>query len=425
MVERGSVLTAIAVVACGSLVSMRESAADRVGAPAPPKPAEAKQPAPKPTPASPGNQPPAQLSGATQVMKLTTDTGFVDEVLALDGQRLAYVVADTATRSELHVVQLGCADCIEKKQEIVVDLSPVTMRPVKIKLVGQRAFVIGATEDGNQVAALVELSKKAATSVYKLGPAAHISLVMRDGKQRVAVHKTAATKTGVRHDVEIVALETGKKVSKGKAFELDKDHHKKLDFRVNHWSDGWTRVHGLKGGEWNKKENQRSPDTEATYDLVSGKFVENKPISDVVEQRKRHQSLADFGGQLEVIRMVWDNSGINIWSRGVPRVVGIDRPLQQYDPKSLQGVVAVDGSAWLALKIDPVNPEAVNRKKADLEYLDVFKLDAGANKATMKARIPAKGLVHKFGVLDGYFWLLERSGGFDRGGRSVTIYQLQ
>ncbi len=406
MVERGSIVTAMAVVVCGALASVA-----------------AAQPAP--APAKPGAASKLVAVGANQVMKLTAETGFVDDVVAFNNQRLAYIVADTSTRAELHVVQFGCASCIEQKHEIIVDLSPVTLRPLAVRLIGQRAFVIGATADGNQVAALVELSKKTATSVYKLGPAAHITLVNYNGTQRVAVHKTSATKTGVKHDVEVVALETGKRVAAAKAFELDKDFHKKLDFRVNHWSEGWTRVSGLKGGEWNKKDNQRAPDTEATYDLISGKYVENKPITDVVGQRKRYLTLADAGGELEFVRMAWDNSAVHVWSRGTSRAIELDQSIQDYDPKSLQGVVAADGSAWITLKVDPVNAGAVGRKKADPEYLDIFRVNAGETKATRKARIPAKDLRFKFGTVDDYVWLLERSSGFDRGGRNITIYQIQ
>lgn len=362
--------------------------------------------------------------GANQIMKLTADAGFVDDVIAYDNQRVAYVIADTATKAELHVVQLGCTKCIEQKQEIVVDLSPVTLRPTALRLVGQRAFVIGATEDGNQIAALVELGKKTATPVYKVGPAAHISVVTRDSQPRVAVHKTTSTKTGTRHHVELLALETGKRVAVGKAFELDKDQHQKLDFRVNHWGDGWTRAVGIKGGDWNKKENQRTPDTEATYDLVAGKFVENKPITDLVEQRKRFQTLADAGGQLDFARMTWDSKAVQVWSRGAARTVELDQPIALYDAKSLQGVVAADGSAWIAIKVDPVNPDAVARKKADVEYLDVFRVGPGETTAVRKARIPAKNLRFRFGVIDAHFWVLERSTGFDRGGRAITIYAL-
>lgn len=375
------------------------------------------------------------LVGANQVMKITTPVGFVDDVVAYDNQRLAYVVAETGTKAELHVVQLGCTTCIEEKQEIVVDLAPVTLRPTALRLVGTRAFVIGTTEDGSQVAALVDLGKRAPT--YKLGPATHITLVTRDGKPRVAVHRESPTKTGTRHLVELFALETGKRITKGRPFDLAGDHHKKLDFRVNHWSDGWTRAGGIKGGDWVKKENQRSPDTEATYDLLSGKFVVNKAITDLIEQRKRYQTLAEVGTKVDFVRMAHDHSAIEIWRDGAPSVATLDQPLRQYDPKSLQGVLLPDGSAWLALKVDPVNPDAVARKKADPEYLDVFRVGSDG-KAVRKARILAKGVRHRFGIpglevpgtapaaeVDGYFWLLERSAGFDRGGRTLTVYRLQ
>lgn len=358
-------------------------------------------------------------------MKLTPSGGFIDDVLAYDNQRVGYVIADASTKAELHVVQLGCVKCPELKQEIIVDLSPVTLRPTSLRLVGQRAFVIGATEDGNQVAALVELAQKTATPVYQLGPAAHITVVTREGAPRVAVHKTTATKAGTRHEIELFALDTGKRVAVAKPFELDNDYHEKLDFRVNHWADGYTRALGQKGGEWVKKENQRAPDSEATYDLLGGRFVETKAITNVIEQRKRYQVLAKAGGQLDFLRMTWDNSAVQLWTRGTPRTIELDQPLANYDVTSLQGVVAADGSAWIALETDPLNPAAIARKKADPELLDVFRVGPDMDgKAVRRARIPAKNLRFRFGTFESYFWLLERSTGFDRGGRSITIYKL-
>ena len=38
--------------------------------------------------------------------------------------------------------------------------------------------------------------------------------------------------------------------------------------------------------------------------------------------------------------------------------------------------------------------------------------------------VDMQGMQHRFGVVDGYFWLLEKSKGFDRGGRVLTVYQL-
>jgi hypothetical protein len=377
----------------------------------------------------------APLEGAVEVLKRGAPAGFIDDVVAADDTRLGYVLADASTKAELHVVTVA------NQQEAVVDLASVTLHPVVVRFVGNRAFVVGQQEDGNQIAALVELaavskSKPAGTVVYKLGPAKDITLITRDGKPRIAVHRVTQTGSGTRHDVELVALETGKRVQAGKGLELDASGaNKKLELRVNHWSAGFTLAHGIKGGEWDKKEDQRTPDVEATYDLLTGKFVAQTKIEDLFEQRKRFQALAVAHDRVDFLRMAWDNSAVQIWHAGKPVTVALDQPITNYDPKSLQGLVAADGSAWFILKMDPVNPDAVARKKADPEYVDVFHATADG-KATRKARVLEPGLRVRFGVPGvenggpapvnaSRFWLLERSSGFERGGKNVTLFQLQ
>jgi hypothetical protein len=362
------------------------------------------------------------LVGVTEVAKLTAQTGFVDDAIASADQTFAYVTADNSTKTEIHVLTIG------QPQENVVDIKPFTLHPVAVKLLGTRAFVIAATEDGNFEAALVELTatskaKPAGTIVYKLPPATHMTLITRDGKPRLAVHRAITSKTGTRHEIDIVAIETGKRITAGRPLELDtKDTNAKLELHVNHWAEGMTLAIGLKGGAWDKKENQRTPDVEATYDVVTGKFVDQHKIEDLFEQRKRYQTLADAHSTLDFLRMAWDNSGVQVWHNGKLQAITLDQPITNYDFKSLQGVVNADGSAWIVLKVDPVNPDAVARKKADPEYLDIFK-SGSDGKAVRKARVLATGIRHKFGLAGDRFWLLERSSGFDRGGRSLTLYQ--
>lgn len=381
----------------------------------------AAQPASPPLPANVKATP---LVGATEVAKFSAPAGFVDDPIATDDTRIAYVIADASTKAELHVVTVGGA-------ESVADIASVTLHPIALRLVGPRAFVVGQLADGSQIAALVEIAavgkKPAGTVVYKLGPAKDITVITRDGKPRVAVHRMTDTGKGTRHEVELDALETGKRISAGRPLELDaSDGDKKLELKVNHWSDGYTLAHGTKGGEWDKKEDQRSPDVEATYDLITGKFTSQKKIENLFEQRKRFQALAEAHDKLDFLRMSWDNANVQIWHDGKPTTVALDEPITNYDPKSLQGVVQPDGSAWIVLKMDPVNPDAVARKKADAEYLDIFR--AGADgKAVRKARVLGPGMRFWFGVMGtgDRFWLLQRSNGFERGGRTVTVYQLQ
>ena len=408
--------------------------------------------------------------GATEIVTLTTPTGFIDDVAAADGDRFAYVVADSSGKVELRVVAATTraeTHAIDERSEATgsgnptgsagraggsaprgidersgnptgsagraggsaprgIDISGVTPHPLALALVGPRAFVVGTTEDGNQIAALVELAatgktKPAGSVVYKVPPAAHVTLITRDGMPRIAVHRVAVTASGTRHEIELLALDTGRRIGAARTLELAPGElSKTLDFRVNHWSHGFTRAHGIKGGEWDRRENQRTPDVEATYDLVAGKLVDTKPIEDLFEQRRRFQVLADANGRVDFVR--WDGNTLQAWRDGRPHAVELDQPVSSYDPGSLQGVIGSDGSAWLVLKVDPVNPEAVARKKADLEYLDIFRMSSDG-KAIRKARVLARGLRHRFGVFgESQFWLLERNQSMDRGGKTLTVY---
>jgi hypothetical protein len=94
----------------------------------------------------------------------------------------------------------------------VIDLAAVTLTPVELAFVGKRLLVIGRTDDGNRMAALVELDPKAKKPVvYKLAPAVDLSIITRDGAKRLAVHRVGSGAGGtIKHDVEIVSLETGK-----------------------------------------------------------------------------------------------------------------------------------------------------------------------------------------------------------------------
>lgn len=364
-------------------------------------------------------KPAATLEGATEVAKLTTPAGFIDDAISVDGDRVAYAVSDSSAKSELHVLMLST------KTEQVVDIAPISLHPVAVTLVAQRAFVVGESADGKQVAAMVDLvdrgkQKPAGTVIYKVAAANHITLL--PGK--IAVHRVTAGAASTKHEVEILSVDNGRRLS-ARTLELATpgDVEKKLDFRVNHWSEGYTKAHGIKGGEWDKKEDQRSPDSEATFEMATGKLVDKKKIDDLFEQRKRFQALADGNGKIDFVRIGWDNTSLQAWRGGKLNKLELEQPLATYDIKSIQGVVQPD-AVWVAAKVDPVNAEAVARKKADVEYLDIF-LAKPDGKAARKARVPAAGIRHRFGAIGSdRFFLVERNQTMERGGKSLTIYKL-
>jgi hypothetical protein len=366
--------------------------------------------------AQPKSQPPPLLNAA-ELVKVAPTWGFVDDAIAGDDTRLLYTISDNGSRSELHVVQLD-----DPKKETVVDLAPFTLHPIAIPWQhGDLVWVVGQAEDGKQTAALVSLSKKS-PFVAKIAPAVQITGVFQDG-WKLAVYREGATMASNLHKVELYDVATGKRLSGGQ-LELDLHHDSKaLDFHVNSWDAAMTRALGTKGGEWDKKENQRSPDIEATYDVAKSTFVDRKPITDLFEQRKRFQVLGEQHS-FTFVRILPDASAIEVWRDGKQLATELDQPLSQYDPKSLQGIVVAGGGTWVALKVDPVNADAVARKKADPEYLDVYR-SSDDKKLSRAARVLGTGTRYRFGVLAQRFWLLERSSGSERGGKTLTAYQIK
>lgn len=354
--------------------------------------------------------------GLTLVYQFTPDAGFVDDPIASDAGRVAFVVADTAGTAALHVI-----DTAGTQLAPPIDLATVTVAPSALAFVGDRVLVIGAAGDA-QVAALVDLAGKV---IYKTPAVAHAALISVGGKPRLALHAITQTATGTHHALELRAPDTGKKIGKPRTLDLDADGKSaKLDFRINHWTTGWTHAIGIKAGTWNKAEDQQSPDVEATYDLATGKFIAQTDIVDVLAQRKRFAVLAAEDGRDAFVRTKEDLSELELWQGGQRTVVALDQPLLIYgDPRrSLDLAFAPGGAAWLALQVDPVNVEAVKRKKADLEYWDLYAVEGG--KATRKARLYAGSARLRFGWAGDKLWVLDRNIGFDRGGKSLAFYTL-
>jgi hypothetical protein len=354
--------------------------------------------------------------GVTEGYKFTPATGFVDDPIASDGTRVAFVVSDTAGTAELHVINFDGTEVAKP-----IDLSSVTVKPLALAFAGKGVLVVGAGVDA-QLAALVNLDGKV---VYKTPEADRASIVTRGGKLAVALWKSEPSKIGTKYSVEIRAAETGKKIGKVKTVEVDgAAKSEKLGFKISHWSHGFTRAVGIKDGTWNKVEDQRSPDVEAVYDVPTGKFVSTTPIPDLLAQRKRFTVLEGADGKDAFVRMKDDLGEIELWQDGQKTAVTIDQPMAAYgDPRRSLDYAAGPKGAWIALQVDPVNVDAVKRQVADIEYWDLFEV-ADGGKAIRRARLFAGGQRLRFGFAGDKLWVLDRNVGFDRGGKSLAFYTI-
>ncbi|MBP6633204.1 MAG: hypothetical protein KA297_27540 [Kofleriaceae bacterium] len=369
--------------------------------------------APAPAPRPVKRVDPPALVGLTEVATITPKDAFVDDAVASDGKVLAYLVSDIAGKRELHV-----RDLVAGTERAPVDVAPLVPQPRTLVVVGDRVLLIGEQDDGQAHAVLVDAAGKA---VYKTAPATHLTPVLRDGKTRLALHRARPSKLGTRHELELLAVETGKRVGKVASLELDATGTQpKLDLRVNHWFDGMTVAVGIKGGTWNKKDDTRGPDVEASYDLLSKKLT-TTPIKELRDQRKRYEVMAAESGRRRFARLSWDLAEVQLWQDGRPTALELDQPLPSYDSATLVAGFT-PATTWISLRVDPTNAEAVRRQKADPAYWDLFEV-TGA-KAVRRARILARERNFSWGWAGEQLWVLERNATLTRGGVSLTLYRL-
>lgn len=400
-------MTARASAAASLFAILVVSAIPATGAWAQPGPARPTKIVPAP--------PPAEVVGLTQTGQLTPERGFVDDPMAADGNRLAVVVTDGASLVEARVLGPDGAS------QATVNLSALVPTVRRLYLQGSRMFVVADDPAGGPVTALLlGLDGKV---IRRHAAATDLTLRSIGGKDTVVAYTRSTVGAKEQHAIALFDLASAKKVAKrgGKVLLGDDGRDGKLDLRVDYWLDDHTVVAGLRGGVWRKHEDQRSPDTRAMYDLVTGKWVKDEAITNLLEHARKLEILAAHSGERVFVHVPSDGGDLELWRDGVVTPIALDPPLATYDPETVRMVMRGD-RVWISLVVDPVNPAAVARKKADPEYLDVFELDG--SRAVRRARILAVKKKLTWGWAGDTLWVLEKNVGFARGGKALRLFHL-
>lgn len=388
----------------------------------------AAQPARKPPPGPPARPvpkivkapPPAPLVGLTELGAFAPARGFLDDVVTDDGTRLGVVVTDADQLVEIQV--LGIADAGEIAR---VDVKPLMPAVRRFYLLGDKIFVVPRRPMGESAETpinpfLVGLDGQPVKGP-KLRSATDIFVRPVAGQPAmIAYTRDPGHRKGVLHQVEAYDLVKGKRLGKKPGrLVLEGARDKKLDFEPHYFLDDMTVAVGTRGGVWRKKEDQRSPDTHAAWNLLTGAWVKDEPITDLLGRARMIEVMTEHPYRL-FARMKEDNSTVEVWTDGVARPIELDQPLELYVAASLAYAVRGD-KLWVSLQVDPVNPPAVARKKADPEYLDLFEVDG--DRAVRKARILAPKTKLRWGWVGDVLWVMEKNVGFDRGSKLLTLYK--
>ncbi len=375
----------------------------------------------------------APSKGASLVQTIAPESGFVDDPYAFDaaGSRLVYVASDAGTSSHLVVV-----DVIQKTELYRVDMSKFTLKPTRVEFAQDgEHFLVWSRDDASGKERLGVLDTKGRL-VRKYGPADDIVPTIYLGQEAVVVHKVSDLKRRkrkhkagaplVRHNVGIFALRSGKSLGKKTNLDLDeKDKSAKLDFTFKYWTRDFTVAVGIKGGVWDRKENQQSPDTEGWYDMPTATFSKRLPITALVKHRERMNRLVKHAKHSRDIVIRHDLSGIDLLQNGDFSPLTLAEPIHHYDHTTLVTQPAVSGSIFFALTIDPVHPDAAAKRKAVTAWTDLYEYVPSTKKTIRRARLqPPRGRRHTWRATSTHWALVPRHIGFDRGGTQLLLYKL-
>lgn len=390
------------------------------GLAAQPKPTPARPAPPTPKPAPPKivkDPPPPAEVGLVRAGELRPGAqGYVDDSVAVVGDKLLTLVRDGAGKTILTTIAAA-----DGKPQAQLDLTTLAPEPIRVHPVGDKLFVVHGAEPppGGRL-----VDPAAQKVVREHRHATSLAVRPIGGKPVVVAYNfDEQAKGGPLHEVTIYDLVSGKKIAKkGKRLQLGRDgRDAKLDFRPVYFLDDHTVAVGVKGGVWRKADNQRSPDTWAAYDLVTGAWLKNDKIGDPMALARRQPVLAAHPNERVFARIAEDLSAVEAWRDGNVSEITLDQPLEIYDPLSVQYAMRGD-TLWMSLTVEPTNAPAVKRQKADPRYLDLFEVDG--DKATRRARLLVQKQGARWGWAGDTWWVLEKSAGFTRGGPVLTLYKL-
>ena len=276
--------------------------------------------------------------------------------------------------------------------------------------------------------------------IRKFGPALDIVRTTYEGQEALVVHDVSAPKGSskrgkkagadqpvVSHSVAVYNIGTGKLIGKKTNLELNADDkNEELDFTLKFWANNFTVAVGIKGGVWDRKENQRSPDFEGHYEMPTRTFSKRLEIKDVRAHRERMFRMVKYAKRMQDIVVKHNLSGLDLVSNGEFTPVTLSEPFHHYDPSTLVVQPATSGTMFFSITIDPVHPDAAAKRRAVKPWTDLYEYDLRTGKATRRARLLAKkGRRHAWRANASHWAVMPRHIGFDRGGSEMQIYRLK
>ena len=342
--------------------------------------------------------------------------------IAADGESIAYTTftTDGTAKANLHVRALGSSTAWT--------LEGLTLRPDTVSWIDpQHLLLVAESADKKQKGVVVTLNKGAraipgeydaiAAGIYDKIPAVVLHRRNRDkaGKTELRVRLIDAAALNELTDASYPIDAKG-------AITVGRVQVRPITFEAGN------RIFvGVREGSFDKQRDMQTPDRVAKVDLAKGRIIEDRAnteeldpirLANLTTDRKLHPNLPRF--------VTWnaDRTGLQLIDDTKITLLHWERDVVLYDPETLQSGMLDGSETWIAIKIDSLNPIAIEKKRRDVDDLEIYVVDSKRGVPERRLVVDGLGRSANVSVVGSTVAVYRKQKVMERGGISIEIFPL-
>jgi hypothetical protein len=359
-----------------------------------------------------------------RLWRFKPDKGFVGDAMAFDASESQFAYIHTDSAQFLNIVVLGTSDWKPIATLKVED--PATIpKALAFTPDGKRIVLLWMDGyKGTRGAMLFDVAGK--KLLKKVGPGNHAAIITHKGAQVVALTTTKTDRKG-GNSYTVTAYRTTdfRRAAGGKVYVEADLQLRRPKIRLLYWEPGHASLVGMQKGKYDRKRDIRLPEQGTRYDLLLRKVTWSEEPKEVVAWTKATTMRPNHPNQFRFLEVSDDYKTIHYVDKNNNLGV-VKTPVKWslYEARSLVQRETWDGETlhW-SVTIDPVNPDAVRRKKADKERCDLYRLDPGP-RATPLGQVLTRKRKFTWTAGKRFFSYLYKLKGFGRGGKEVAVFKV-